>query len=458
MVAWALAVGVSSGGWAPTSAESPAGPVTASSAGDCRIVWGRAIPDVPLSENVRLGGLSDLTAARGFGPGRWWAVTDRGPNGVIERDGEKLRTLLAPKFAPSLVLLRVVAEDAAEGGTNAVDSATRMIAVEKVVPLTGPAGTPLTGLPTGGPGHLPVLSADGSTELPPDPDGVDTEAVVQLPEGTLWIAEEYGPSLLKVGPDGRAVERHVPQGTRNTAAAVPHRETIPAAYALRRDNRGFEALAATPDGSRLWALLQSPLDNPGPKAAKKTGNVRLLGFNPAAGKPVAEHVYRMGDPTDPDYLTKGVPPDDGKLCAMAMLADGRLLVLEQDDAGLARLYAVSLAGATDTLVWQPSSVKSKTVDKTLEEIRDLPKAGIVPVGKRLVADLGAIREAMTSQADGGRPRHGPLKLEGMAVVDDRHVLLANDDDFGVHGKQEGRRRSFLWLVELDHPLGAAPPR
>ena len=417
--------------------------------GSCRIVWGRPVADVPLADTVRLGGLSDLSPARSRGPDHWWAITDRGPNGTVERAGVKFRTLLVPEFTPSLVLLQ-------GGGRGAAE--INEIAVKRVVPLAGLAGKPLTGLPTGGPGHLPVLSADGSAELPRDPDGVDTEGVVELPDGTLWIAEEYGPSLLKVDPDGRAIERHVPAGAADTAATVFHRETLPASYALRRDNRGFEALAASPDGSRLWVLLQSPLDNPGPKAAKKTGNVRLLGFDPAAGKPVAEHVYRLGDPTDPDYLAKGAPPDDGKLCAMAMLADGDLLVLEQDDAGLARLYAVSPSGATDTLTWQPSSGGSQPMDGTLEEIRDLPKAGIVPVGKRLVADLGTLREAMTAQADGGRPLHGPLKLEGLAVVDDRHVLLANDDDFGVQGKKGGRRRSFLWFVELDRPLGAITPR
>ena len=115
---------------------------------------------------------------------------------------------------------------------------------------------------------------------------------------------------------------------------------------------------------------------------------------------------------------------------------------------------MSLAGATDTLDWQPPKGKQKT----LEEIRDLPKAGIVPVAKRLVADLGPLRDLMTAQADGGEARHGPLKLEGLALVGDRHLLLANDDDFGVHGKSDGRRRSLLWLVKLDRPLVAGPPR
>lgn len=403
-----------------------------------RIVWGRPVADVDLSAGVRLGGLSDLTPAR-EGAGRFWTITDRGPNGIVERDGEKLRTLLVPEFAPALVLLHA----------DPRAPVTQPVAVDRVIPLSGSKEKPLSGRPTGGSNHLPVLSADGSSEIAPDPDGIDTEAVIQLADGAFWISEEYGPSLLKVGPDGIAIERHVPTGTANSAAAVPQRETIPGEYALRRDNRGFEGMAASPDGSRLWILLQSPLDNPEPKAAKKTGNVRLLVFDAGAGKPVAEHVYRMGDPTDSKYFTKGAPPDDGKLCCMAALGDDSLLVLEQDDEGIARLYAVSLRGATNTLSWKP---KSGSDARSLEEVRDLPKAGIVPMTKRLVADLTPLRDTMAATADGGDLRHGLLKLEGLAIVDDRHVLLANDDDFGVQGKGSNRRRSFVWLLELDEAL------
>ncbi len=432
---WGVAVAIGLG-FTEAQAELPA----ASGAGTgCRIVWGKRIADVELSAGVPLGGLSDLAPARGLTRRHFWAITDRGPNGTVDQSGQKMRTLHAPDFAPTIVLLRVP-EDV---------STDELISVERVLPLAGPQGKTLTGRPTAGPRYVPVLSADASTELRHDPDGVDTEGVVQMKDGSFWVAEEYGPSLLKVGPDGRAMERHVPAGTADSSAAVPHRETIPADYALRRDNRGFEALALSHDDSKLWVMLQSPLDNPEPKAAKKTGNVRLLAFDTAQGKPVAEHVYRMGDPTDSDYLKKGAPPKDGKLCCMAPLGAEGLLVLEQDDEGLARLYAVSLAGATDTLAWKP---KKSSDARSLEEVRDLTKAGIEPVAKRLVADLTEYRNVMAAQSDGGELRNGALKLEGLAVIDDRHVLIANDDDFGVHGKGKHPRRSFLWLIELEKPL------
>ncbi|NBW86906.1 MAG: hypothetical protein EBR23_08800, partial [Planctomycetia bacterium] len=106
----------------------------------------------------------------------------------------------------------------------------------------------------------------------------------------------------------------------------------------------------------------------------------------------------------------------------------------------------SLAEATDTLGWKPSS------GGTLEEARDLAAAGITPVHKTLAADLGSLRKKMTKEADGGEKGGGPLKLEGLAAVDSRRVLVVNDNDFGVHGSGSRPRASLLWMIELERPL------
>lgn len=391
-----------------------------------------------LPGGVPLGGLSDLAhdAARDDETGVMWAVTDRGPNGTVEADGRTWRTLLHPEFSPCLVRLSL----RVRGGD---------VSVERVVPLHGRSGRPCSGRINGTGRDSPIRDSSGASSLPPDPLGVDPEGVVRLPDGTFWIAEEYRPSLLKVAADGTVLARFIPEGESLPGADTEVCAVLPRHYACRRDNRGFEALAVAPDGGRLWALLQSPLENPGPKAAVKTGNVRLLAFDPVVGRAVAEHVYRLGDPRDADYLRRGCPPADGKLCAMAPLGSELLLVLEQDDDGLARLYAVDLAGATDTLRWQAPGDDART----LEQVRDLEAAGIAPVRKELVADLTRLRAAMAAEADDSADaRHGPLKLEGLAVLDERHVVIVNDNDFGVQGKDGTARRTCLWTIELARPL------
>jgi hypothetical protein len=426
----AVAIAIVVGAGFTVRADEPAG---------CRIAWSCKLPEHPLSAGVVLGGLSDLAPVGLTGDDlALWTITDRGPNGTADVRGASVRTLVTPGFVPSLVRLRIE-----RGGAR--DAAAH---VDAVVPLRTPKQGPLSGRPRVADAENPIVHPESLEPVAADPHGVDPEAVAPMSDGTFWIAEEYGPSLLQVAADGTVCERHVPAGMESTEADVPERGTLPADYARRRDNRGFEGLAATADGTRLWAIVQSPLADEKPRRAKRAGNVRLLAFDPRAGRAVTEHVYRLGSPADPDYLTSGAAPDDGKLCAVTPLADGRLLVIEQDDDGLAHLYVVTPVGATDTLRWRPPAGCDAA---TLEQVVDLPGAGIVPVEKTLVADLTDLRAAMAAEADGGTARHGLLKLEGLAVLGPRHVAIVNDNDFGVQGGPP-TRGSRLWVLELARPL------
>jgi hypothetical protein len=386
------------------------------------------------------GGASDLAVAAD-GSGRLWVTTDRGPNGTTTVGEKKLRTLLDPGFVPHLVELELRPETAAGGGPA--------VAVARRIPLAGRTGTPLSGRPNGVGRDEPIVAAASGSPVAGDPNGVDTEGIVHMADGTFWMVEEYRPSLLHVSAEGRVLGRFVPRATRLAEADAEVHAVLPEAYAARRDNRGFESIAASPDGSRLWIMLQSPLDNGSEKRIKKAGNVRLLAFDPVAGRPLAEHVYRVGDPTEPEYLTSGAAPDDAKICALAAIDADTLLVIESDDGGQAALYRVDLAGATDTLA-RPADRDGRTLD----EARDLPAAGIVPVAKTLVADLAPLVPAMRRDVYGeaGAKSDAPLKLEGMAILGPDRVALVNDNDFGVHVKPGARCDTCLWVVRLPHPL------
>lgn len=392
---------------------------------------------------VMLGGISDLWAER-FAAGRWraWAVTDRGPNGMVEVDGRQRRTLVAPSFAPRIVELEI-------DWSTAVPERVQ-VAVTGTVVLRDAGGVPLSGRPNGLPGDPEMLDPRGAAVIAADPRGVDTEGLVRMRSGRWWLAEEYGPSLLLLNADGGVEQRLMPVG--KSIAGNDARSCLPAAYAARRDNRGFEALAIDPDESRAFALLQSPLASP-PAAAGRSDVVRLLAFDPATGLPVAEHVYRLGDPADPgSEPARDELPADGKLCAMAALGPESLLVLEQGDGGVVRLYTADLRPATDTL---PRTLAG--TEPAVESL-DLAAAGVVPVAKRLVADLAMILDEQRTAAGLRGPAAGALKLEGLAVADERHVFLVNDDDFGVRGDSAAPvPRSCLWVVRLPRPLRLAGP-
>ena len=412
-----------------------------------------ALPAVllPGGHDVALGGLSDLcVTARDAAGITLWTLTDRGPNGIVGSGDDERRTLLAPDFSPVLLRLRMPARAAAEDLVN----------VDAMLPLVAASGAAVTGRPNGIGRDEAVRDVAGRDEVSADPNGVDTEGLVVMPDGSFWASEEYRPSLLRIDAQGRCLERHVPEGASLAGAGMKVVADIPAAYGDRRDNRGFEGLALSADGKRLFVLLQSPLAHPAhraqraqraKKSAKQTGNVRLLVADAATGAPVAEHVYRLGDPGDEGWAERGAPPDDGKLCALAALRDGSLLVLEQADGGLVRLYRADPQGATDTL---PRTRASR--GEPLETIGDLAAAGLEPLRKSLVADLGPLVPRLREDVFGPAAEAGSkLKLEGLAVLDDHRVLLVNDDDFGVHARSASvKPRSCLWVVRLPAPLPA----
>ena len=144
-------------------------------------------------------------------------------------------------------------------------------------------------------------------------------------------------------------------------------------------------------------------------------------------------------------------PDDGKLCAMASIDPKTLLVLEQSDDGDAKLYRCELGEATNVL----------GDDRNLDGVRDLVQADVKPIKKTLVADLASLLPSFASDITAGQwqPKVGEqvagLKLEGLAVLDSKHVIIVNDNDFNVDSlfdENEMRRRSCMWVLLLPQSL------
>src|SRR5438034_342588 len=72
--------------------------------------------------------------------------------------------------------------------------------------------------------------------------------------------------------------RLIPAGPLTGLQEVPTYELPPAVLAKRRNNRGFEGIAATADGI-LYAAVQRPLNNPNRAAADASQNIRLVAIN-----------------------------------------------------------------------------------------------------------------------------------------------------------------------------------
>jgi hypothetical protein len=362
--------------------------------------------DRPFADIDLPGGVLKLTLGLGSGlsrcvadpPGRLWAIADRGPNLkvdlAVERYGldhlRHLRDLDGAKILPSPWAGPTICELQISGDS---------VELLRTLPLTA-GERPVSGLPLpGGPEAImePVFGVDGEP-LGTDPDGADTEALAVLADGSFWVADEYGPSLLKVDSIGQALLRWTPAGLQLSGARVPVSDVLPAIAARRRLNRGFEGLAASADGRELFVAFQSGL------AQESLEAVRLWTLDGQTGALLAEHDYPFDQPKSfrRDDEAGKVRPKDLKVCELAWLGPNRLLVMERISRST-KLYRV-----------------------TLDHGRVLEKQLVLDTDDHLdfVADL-----------------------EGMALLSDRQLMLVNDNDFGV----EGVRTRFI-RVTFDDAL------
>ncbi|MEU1365268.1 esterase-like activity of phytase family protein [Streptomyces sp. NPDC005803] len=377
--------------------------------GTARVTASALLGDVPLAgfsngmlpgsveddRGVMLGGIgSDIYPADR--EGEFWTVTDRGPNGQIKVDGTKRRTFPVPGFDPAIVKVRV---------------SGKRVEVLRSIPLTTRSGAPVSGLPNQAGRDEAPYSYDARTPLPYDPNGLDTEGIVRAADGSFWLADEYGPSLVHVSARGRVLARYVPQGLHLEGADYPVVEALPGVLLHRKTNRGFEGLALLPGGDLVLAV-QSPLSLPDQDAGEASRNVRLLRFSTKKRAVTAEYAYRF----DPVGVVDPGEDDTSELKISSVVAVGGddLLVEERTDRA-ARLHRVTLPRGAGIL---GSRWDVAAASPSYEELVDPTAAGVPVLRKSLVVDLGTVAGV-------------PGKIEGVAVTGRDTLALVNDNDFGM---------------------------
>jgi 3-phytase len=267
------------------------------------------------------------------------------------------------------------------------------------VPLTYKDGKPARGLP---PETGSEIAVDfHRNPIPPSQErGLDLEGIALAEDGTFWMAEEYGPSLLQFSADGVLLNELSPG------------KGLPDYFKYRRMNRGFEGVAVR--GKTVWGALESPLDNPPSKLEANSKNsrlTRLIEMDPARKVALAQFAYILDE------------ADTGKINDICFDSPETLLVLERGNAGKGKtwkkIYRAHLSAATN-LQRLSSRIGGKT--GTLESLlpKDFAVNCLAPVKKELVADLSKL----------GVHEDKP---EGISMVDDKFIAVMIDNDFGMAG-------------------------
>jgi hypothetical protein len=365
---------------------------------------------------------SGLARRRSDPPGILWSVGDRGPNLKVPqaiddyglrhletfRHTDGVKVLPFPAIGPALSQLRIVGHQ---------------VQLLQTLPIRGQSGQPISGRPPLyglAEESEPALAIDG-TLLPPDPSGADTEGLAVAADGDFWVADEYGPSLFRIAPDGTVRRRLVPAGTESwfAGADYPVDPVLPAIAAARRLNRGFEGLALSEDGRWLYAAFQSPLAHPDLDAHRRARHIRIWKVDAASGAVAAQYIYPLDRPKTfrRDNKQGKVDRSDVKIGEMAMLDHHRLLILERCSL-TSKLYTVAL---DDEFATAPSHLDMAT-RPTIEQ---------ASASGDLDAEVPVLAKRLLLSTDDHPEVDGDL--EGVALLDARTIILVNDNDFGIDG-------------------------
>lgn len=361
--------------------------------GDTGATYGRRRTGLSLPFNGQpVQGFSGIKPVAGE-PGAYWVLTD---NGFGNRRNSSDAMLMFHKVRP--------------------DFRTGQVAVERTIFLSDPNRV------------IPfVITTDATASRYLTGADFDPESIQPMPDGSFWIGEEFGPYLIHVDAEGRVLrvvetrmDGEVLRSPDNPAFSVPAVPTQGVAFRSRRSG-GYEGMAASPDGSRLYALLEKPLFRPASDQAE--GNfLRILEFDTARNDWTGR-VLR--------YRLEGGATSIGDF---NMIDDRRALIIERDDGegdpGLA--CAQGQQSSTERPCF-PVPARLKRI--YLVDLGDTDAEGFVrKIGH---IDLMAIRDPNNlARQRGDRPAGAPndrftfpfFTIEDVAVVDGDTIIVANDNN------------------------------
>lgn len=158
-------------------------------------------------------------------------------------------------------------------------------------------------------------------------------------DGKGWVSDEYNPAILHFDSSKRIIGRvgvpealipHFPTGTADFGTASPVNG--------RRDNQAFEGLAQSPDGTRLFAMMQSATIQDSSSGNEGRFNTRVLVYDISStstpSAPIAQYVMQLPRIDDTASTTNGtVVNRTGAQSSITALSNTALLVLARDGNG-----------------------------------------------------------------------------------------------------------------------------
>ena len=309
--------------------------------------------------------------------GIFWALPDRGwnTNGTLNYQNrvQKLEVTFTPRPGAAV-------QDPAEPNLQ-------MKLLETVL-FTDPSGEPTTGLDPnirppykrfpGYPFGFPSVNYEGNGFGQDGPGGFrvsfDSEGIFLAHDGTFWTSDEYGDYMYHFDKSGKMIDAIRPPNAfiprRNDTVSFsansppiydPDLEPVPEDNPTgRNNNQGLEGVTTNPEGTKLYALTQSALQQDGALDGVAR-NSRLIIYDITTSPPTYEAEYvvplPLVDPSDEDS-------DVAAQSEIHYISDTQFLVLARDgDVGAGQDETRSLYRHVDVFdISEATDIKGRDAD------------------------------------------------------------------------------------------------
>ncbi|TCP95587.1 hypothetical protein EDC44_10889 [Cricetibacter osteomyelitidis] len=260
----------------------------------------------------------------------------------------------------------------------------------------------------------------------------------------IWIGEEFGPYLIQTDLKGKVlnifqteVDGKIVHSPEHFSIKMPATPTDKVSFEVKR-SKGFEGMAASIDGKKLYPLLEGPLWNADQNSYENDNGknyLRILEFDVTSQKwtgnfwkyPLENNSYAIGD--------------------FNMIDENRALVIERDNGE----GVVEKACATE-------DNEAKTCFNNLPKFKRvyLIKFDQNNAGKN-VEKLGYVD--LLNIQDSNKIAQKPLSegvfkfpfftIENVDLVDDKHIIVGNDNNLPYSSSREPNQADDNEMILLN---------
>ncbi|TAE82263.1 MAG: hypothetical protein EAY81_09245, partial [Bacteroidetes bacterium] len=292
--------------------------------------------------NYREAGFSSLFAIPNTNGTEFWTCSDRGVNvDAANANTASCRPTYDkiygfPSYVPKIHRIRLAGDS---------------VQILNSITIKRPNGSGASGIinPTGlGSTATEVASTDTVMDCanfnlkttPKDTFGIDPEGLIVNRSGNFWLCEEGGATVWQLSPTGVLLKRYTPYFNRPGLQSVDMQ--MDTCFKYRRNNRGFEGIAMTPNG-KIYAAIQSPMHYPSSSVGATSRVHRIIEIDPATN--AQRMLVYLNDGTIGASGANQIRPQDWKIGDMTAINDSTFLVLDAAARGTSdfkRMYLINI--------------------------------------------------------------------------------------------------------------------